>query len=209
MIVASSWDDGRYQDKYVIDIYRRLGIPTTFFPVVFNPYLLPRYQGFDIGNHTRNHRPFPELSASEIIEEISYANHAIMEQLDYEAQGFAYPRGAGGFREAKILRPFFKYCRKMAIYQTWDVPRVYETEKQNPHLWMVDSCYDEPDLLLKTYEQKRKQKVFVFFGHSQRVDDWGAFEDVLKRMLDNGDQFMDMKELVEYLNLRPKETTHL
>lgn len=93
MIVASSWDDGA-KDKFVVEIYRRLGLPTTFFPIG-DGYRPKTYEDFEVGNHTFSHAQLSRLTPEEVAEQISKAN----EVLGRPVCGFAYPYGVGDMRE--------------------------------------------------------------------------------------------------------------
>ena len=194
MIIAASWDDGT-KDERLTDLFRKYEITATFFPV---PKHTKRniYEGFEVGNHTLTHPYLTKISDEQVIQEITSANHLLEDVLGRKIKCFAYPYGKGEVREANLVRSTgMRYARKTWRWQ-------FDIEHVHPYLIPVHVGYNS-EHFWKIYKDERKY--FLFSGHAKMIEDWVDCEDRIKRMLDNGDEFIDMSTLVDRLNLRRKQ----
>ena len=120
--LTMSYDDGRTQDRRLIDIFNQNGIKGTFH---LNSGLFDRgdrvlpeeipdlYKGHEVAVHTVNHARLKSLSDDEIVKEVMDDIKNLEELVEYEVRGMAYPYNEVDDRVLRIIRERtpIKYAR--------------------------------------------------------------------------------------------------
>lgn len=110
--LTSSWDDGTPEDLEVARLLSSFGYRGTFYattgPVgrrtIANDALAELVTlGHELGNHGRSHRPFPELSTHELLEEVSWGRREV-EAFTRTPCMIAPPRGIVTRQVIRTLR---------------------------------------------------------------------------------------------------------
>ena len=185
-VVALTFDDGpsKYTEK-ILDILKKYDACATFFvvgnKVEFYSDQLKRMlkEGSEIGNHSYSHKWLNRLTKEEFQEEINKTQKAIKKETGFTP---------------KLFRPTYGgYSDKLKTYT--DLTFV---------LWTVDSS----DWKVKNTEKilnnilpniQDGSIILMHDNHSYAVK---ALDDVIKKLKEEGYQFVTVSELLEIKNLR-------
>ena len=102
--VTLSYDDGRANDRRLVEILNRLHLRATFNLVpgwldgalpncIGRSEISELYRGHEIANHTMSHPFLENLNPGQVLEEVLEARQALETLAGYPVQGFAYPFG--------------------------------------------------------------------------------------------------------------------
>ncbi len=185
-VVALTFDDGpsKYTEK-ILDILKKYDACATFFvvgnKVEFYSDQLKRMlkEGSEIGNHSYSHKWLNRLTKEEFQEEINKTQKAIKKETGFTP---------------KLFRPTYGgYSDKLKTYT--DLTFV---------LWTVDSS----DWKVKNTEKilnnilPNVQDGSIILMHDNHSYAVKASDDVIKKLKEEGYQFVTVSELLEIKNLR-------
>ncbi len=185
-VVALTFDDGpsKYTEK-ILDILKKYDACATFFvvgnKVEFYSDQLKRMlkEGSEIGNHSYSHKWLNRLTKEEFQEEINKTQKAIKKETGFTP---------------KLFRPTYGgYSDKLKTYT--DLTFV---------LWTVDSS----DWKVKNTEKilnnilPNVQDGSIILMHDNHSYAVKALDDVIKKLKEEGYQFVTVSELLEIKNLR-------
>lgn len=215
MIFVSSWDDGHPLDRRVADMYLERGLSTTFYvplsncegrPVMVHEDLRAIDScGFEIGNHTANHRYLDTLSAMQVQQQIVEGKKGLEQILGHKVAGFCFPGGRRPAISVARLEMFgISYARTVENLRTdmnFNTFQIPTTLQFYPHSWKVllrNALY-APNHLARKFEliacRARKGRslaalanmidsmanddiVFHIWGHSWEVEKLEAWHDL-------------------------------
>lgn len=189
--LTMSYDDGKEEDRRLVEIFNRYGIKGTFhvnsglrddvrIPVSEYPDL---YKGHEIACHTLTHPTIERCPLTEVISEILEDRKNLERLTGKPVQGLSYPNGS--YNEAiKSLLPKLgiKYSRIVGSSHNFDMPEdFYEWEA---------TCHHNHNLLEdgKAFAQLHKtQYMYLMYvwGHSYeftRDDNWEIMEQFCEMM---------------------------
>ena len=185
--LTMSYDDGRTQDRRLVELFNRFGIRATFH---LNSGLWDRegrippeeipalYRGHEIACHTATHPtvarcPLPE-TAAEILED----RKSLEALCGYPVRGLSYPNGSvtAGI-EALLPGLGIRYSRVTGSSESFALP-------ENPYRWQA-TCHHNHRLMelgRQFLDLHKTQYLYLMYvwGHSYEFDDrdnWSLMED--------------------------------
>ena len=190
--LTMSYDDGKVQDRRLIDIFNRNGIKGTFHlnsgywdqEARIHPGEIPSlYAGHEIACHTVTHPTIARCPLPEVAHEV-LADRVALEQLaGYPVRGLSYPNGSLSEEIEKLLPACgIRYSRVVGNSDSFALP-------ENPYRWTA-TCHHNHRLLelgkefLGLFKRQYLYLMYVW-GHSYEFDDrdnWGLMEEFCAMM---------------------------
>ena len=181
--LTMSYDDGRTQDRRLVDIFNRNGIKGTFH---LNSGLFERgdrippeefaalYAGHEIACHTVTHPTIARCPLPEVAQEVLEDRKILEKIAGYPVRGLSYPNGSVT-REIEHLLPSLgiRYSRVVGSSDSFALP-------ENPYRWQA-TCHHN-HRLMELGEQFlglfKKQYLYLMYvwGHSYEFDDKGNWD---------------------------------
>ena len=190
--LTMSYDDGRIQDRRLVQIFNEHGIKGTFHlnsgrlgeENRIHPEEIPElYQGHEIACHTVTHPtiarcPLPE-AAAEVLED----RIALEKITGTPVRGMSYPNGSCSEELIRLLPGLgIRYSRITGNSETFTLP-------QDPYRWKA-TCHHNHHLLelgSQFCALSKKQYLYLMYvwSHSYEFDDredWDLMEEFCRRM---------------------------
>ena len=190
--LTMSYDDGRMQDRRLVDIFNRNGIRGTFH---LNSGLFDRgdrilpeeipvlYAGHEVACHTVTHPTIARCPLPEVAQEVLEDRKFLESVTGMPVRGLSYPNGSVS-REIETLLPSLgiRYSRVVGSSDSFALP-------ENPYRWQA-TCHHN-HRLLELGEQFlnlfKKQYLYLMYvwGHSYEFDDknnWDLMESFCEMM---------------------------
>jgi len=207
--LTMSYDDGRTEDRRLIEIFNAHGIKGTFN---LNSGLFARpdgriqpdeipalYKGHEIACHTVTHPTIARCPLPEVAQEVIDDRQALEAMAGYPVRGLAYPNGSLSEDIERLLPACgIRYARVVGSSDNFALP-------ENPYRWQA-TCHHN-HRLLELGEQflgmKKQQYLYLMYvwGHSYEftnADNWDLMESFCAMMGRQDDiwyctniQFMD------------------
>ncbi len=207
-----SYDDGRFQDRRLVEIFNRYKVKGTFHlnsgrmindSFVSLDEVSSLYNGHEVSCHMRNHPFSTDLPSCSLIKEIEEDRRCLEEKCGYIVRGMSYPYGNYDARAINCFRHAgMEYSRTVASTQKFSIPEDFM--KWHP------TCQHNMDLLSKTEAFLKPQiryyrpELFYVWGHSYEFDNdnnWELIEEFCKRVSGNDDVWYATNiEIVDYVN---------
>jgi len=188
-----SMDDGPVQDRRLIELLGRYGIPGTFHlnsgrlgqaGHIAPEEITSLYAGHEISTHSVNHPYLDSLSRTEIAAEIGDDCAALSRLSGRDVRGHAYPFGAHNAAVVQVLRELgIAYARtadQTLDFRLPDDPLVWHpSSHHSAAAELVDAFLAQPDDTLT---------LFFIYGHSWELDSgaptnsWAYMEDLAQRL---------------------------
>ena len=182
-IVLLSFDDGTVQDKRLVQLLNRFGIPGTFNlnsgleafvweyegkPVVRQRLseTAAQYRGHEIASHSLHHYRLETLPPPQLRREVEEDCNALKALFGVRELGFAVPFTVCGEREIRILRKYVRYIRLSEFSDSFALPA-------DPYHIPIHGLYNDPDIREKIERFARSElpiSLFVLAGHSYELD---------------------------------------
>jgi peptidoglycan/xylan/chitin deacetylase (PgdA/CDA1 family) len=179
-----SYDDGRTQDRRLVDIFNQNGIKGTFHlnSGLFktrndriSPDEIPTlYQGHEVACHTVTHPTIARCPLPEVAHEVLADRQWLEAQTGYPVRGLSYPNGSLSQDIEKLLPGLgIRYSRVVGSSDSFALP-------ENPYRWQA-TCHHNHRLLelgeqfLALYKQQYLYLMYVW-GHSYEFDDKGNWD---------------------------------
>ena len=182
-----SYDDGKVQDRRLIDIFNRHGIKATFHinsglfddPRRIKPEEIPAlYRGHEVACHTVTHPTIARCPLPYVAEEVLADRRALEAIVGYQVRGLSYPNGSLS-PEIEALLPLcgVRYSRVVGSSGNFALP-------EDPYRWQA-TCHHNTRLLelgQQFVDLHKKQYLYLMYvwGHSYEFDDrdnWDLMED--------------------------------
>lgn len=190
--LTMSYDDGKIQDRRLIDIFNRYGIRGTFHlnsgffgdeNRIAPEEVKTLYQGHEIACHTVTHPTIARCPMPETALEVLEDRRALEKLAGYPVRGLSYPNGSLS-KEIEALLPAcgIRYSRVVGSSDSFALP-------ENPYRWQA-TCHHNHRLLelgeqfLSLYKKQYLYLMYVW-GHSYEFDDknnWDMMEDFCRMM---------------------------
>ncbi len=190
--LTMSYDDGRKQDRRLVEIFNRHGIKGTFH---INSGLLgdeehvrfeefpTLYAGHEVACHTVSHPTIARCPITEVAHEVLEDRKRLESVMGYPVRGLSYPNGSVN-EEIQRLLPLcgIRYSRVVGSTDGFALP-------DNPYAWKA-TCHHNHRLLelgqqfLSLYKKQYLYLMYVW-GHSYEFDNrdnWQLMEDFCAQM---------------------------
>lgn len=189
--LTMSYDDGRIQDRKLIEIFNKYGIKGTFHinSGLFDDErrikadeIKELYKGHEISCHTLTHPTIERCPITEVIQQVLDDRKNLEKIVGYPVRGLSYPNGSVNKQIEEVL-PFcgIKYSRIVGDSDDFSMP-------ENPYRW-ESTCHHNHNLLknLDTFlSLVKKQCLYLMYvwGHSYEFDDknnWDLIEEFCQK----------------------------
>ena len=150
-----TFDEG-YENGYtgkILDVLKEKKVPAVFFVTMSyaknNPDLINRMinEGHIVGNHSVNHKSFPDLTIDEAREEVEGLHSYIKENFNYDMKLFRFPAGEFSERDLELLNKLgYKSIFWSFAYADWDPNQQMESSKAKEKV--LSSVHDGEILFL-------------------------------------------------------------
>ena len=186
-VLTMSYDDGRQEDRRLVELYNQYGIKGTFHlnsGIDTDPRLIPTseyhelYQGHEIACHAYTHLNLIQTPMEQVVTQVLEDRKALEAIAGYPVRGMSYPFGA--YNEAvkdalKVLG--IKYSRTVSCNHYFTMPEDYYEWKP--------TCHHEQNLLefaekFAGIDNKYHLYMMYVWGHSYEFTDeakWKVMED--------------------------------
>lgn len=208
--LTMSYDDGKYQDRKLIEIFNKYGIKGTFHlnsDLLTNPERISKdeinslYQGHEVSAHTCTHPTIARCPKEQIVQEL-YNDRVKLERIvGYPVRGLSCPNGSHNKQIRDILPSLgYEYARTVEETKDFGIPEDF-------FQWKA-TCHHNRDLMNlgeKFINLFKKQYLYLMYvwGHSYEFDNddnWDLIENFCK-MVGNRDDiwYATNIEIVDYL----------
>lgn len=192
-VLTFSYDDGKEEDKRLIDIFNANGLKGTFnlnYSHLHNvdysqkhvripeKEILDVYKGHEIATHTLTHPTIERCPLTEVAYEILEDRKGLESIVGAPVRGCAYPNGS---YSAEIMALFkqlgIAYARVVETDPTFNLPN-------EPMAWKGTARHRDPKLMeyadfFVNFNKKQYLKCFYVWGHSYEFEDdnnWDVIE---------------------------------
>lgn len=182
--LTMSYDDGKVQDRRLIDIFNQNGIKGTFHinsglwqndPNRVKPQeFRSLYQGHEVACHTVTHPTIARCPITEVAQEVIDDRKALEDIMGYPVRGLSYPNGSLS-DDIKRLLPLcgIRYSRVVGSHDGYHLPA-------DPYAWQA-TCHHNHNLLAlgeQYLTMHKRQYLYLMYvwGHSYEFDDRGNWE---------------------------------
>jgi hypothetical protein len=190
-----SFDDGRIQDRRLVDKMNQFGFKGTFHlnsgffgqeGYITAEEVRMLYQGHEVSAHTVDH-PFLEISPpDQVVHEIVEDRRVLEGIVGYPVRGMSYPFGTYDDKVVSMLPVLgIEYARTVSSHGKFDMPS--DPLRWNPtchHKQMIERA----DAFLAHEDKYQKMSLFYVWGHSYEFDNdnnWELMDQVGERFKDN------------------------
>ncbi len=215
-VLTMSYDDGKQEDRKLIEIFNQYGIKGTFhlnYGLMDQEVRINReeiaslYEGHEVAAHTYTHPTIARCPDTLVAKEVLDDRTGLETLVSYPVRGLSYPNGSYDERIKGMLPHLgIKYSRTVNSTNSFVVPNDYF--EWNP------TCHHNENLLELGKEfisLQKKQYVYMMYvwGHSYefpRDNNWELIEEFCKMVGNRDDiwyatniQIVDYMECVERL----------
>ncbi len=207
-VLTMSYDDGKLEDRQLIEIFNKYGIKGTFHinsglteqDIRIKPdEFVSLYKGHEIACHTLTHPTIARCPMEYVVKEVLEDRINLEKITGAPVQGLSYPNGSYSKEIEDVLPALgIKYSRIVGNSEGFDLPvNLYE--------WKA-TCHHNHNLLelgKQFVELKKKQYLYMMYvwGHSYefpRDNNWDLIEEFCK-MAGNRDDIWYATN-IEYVN---------
>lgn len=209
-VLTMSYDDGRQEDKRLVEIFNQYGIKGTFHVnsgLTHNENRIPQaewkdvYQGHEVSCHTVTHPtiarcPLPQV-ASQILEDRRLIERAVR----YPVRGMSYPNGSYTQEIVDMLPGLgIEYCRIVGSSHDFAMPENYLTWKSTCH--HNDNLLEDGKRFTELFKTQYLYMMYVW-GHSYefpRDNNWDMMEEFCRMAGGREDTWYATNiEIVDYM----------
>ncbi|OWA34055.1 polysaccharide deacetylase [Saccharibacillus sp. O16] len=214
-----SYDDGRMQDRKLVEIFNRYGLKGTFhlnsgkFGTDHGGYIEEQevaalYAGHEVSAHTVNHPFLERVPRERVIMEVMEDRRNLEQLVGYPVRGMSYPFGTYNDEVVDTLSTLgIRYCRTVRSTGEWSVP-------QHPLTWHPTchhkQMHEYADSFLEFDPPAHYVNLSLLYvwGHSYEFDNdnnWQTIEDFCAKMSGRPDIWYATNiEIVDYLEARKR-----
>ena len=192
--ITLSYDDGKVQDRRLIDILNRYGLKGTFhlngglFPTedevetpdsrIKKSEVASLYQGHEVACHTYTHPTIARCPIDKVADEVIMDRQVLEELVDYPVCGFSYPNGSYNQAIQQLLPLLgIEYARPVGSTKNFSIP-------ENWYEWQP-TCHHNNGLiaLAEAFTQLHKSQylyLMYVWGHCYEFDhdeNWELMEE--------------------------------
>jgi peptidoglycan/xylan/chitin deacetylase (PgdA/CDA1 family) len=183
--LTMSYDDGRVEDRRLVEIFNRHGIKGTFHlcsgllgndGFIAADEVAELYKGHEVSCHGFVHKYLTRIGREEVIREMWEDRQELEKLTGYPVRGMSYACGDYNRETVEILRTLgFVYGRTTQSDEKYNLPDDFMT-------WAPFCHHNQPDLLDKLEQFKQNKaplSIFYIWGHSfefERNNNWELIE---------------------------------
>lgn len=210
-VLTMSYDDGKLEDKRLVEIFNKHGIKGTFHingGLFENPERLDKevvsslYMGHEIACHTLTHPTIERCPREFIVKQILEDREILEDIVGFPVRGLSYPNGSYNEEIKKVLPMLgISYSRTVNSTHGYGLPS--DLMEWNP------TCHHNDSKLMELgrdfAENKKKQYLYLMYvwGHSyefERDYNWNVIEEFCEYMGRREDIWYATNiEIVDYL----------
>ena len=213
--LTMSYDDGKIQDRRLVEIFNKYGIKGTFninYGImdsgkdprrIQKEQVAELYKGHEVATHTFTHPTIERCPMTEVAAEILEDRNGLEKLVGAPVRGHAYPNGSYN-EEIKLL---FKqlgiaYGRVVQSVADYALPA-------DPLEWHPTCHHNDPELMKKAeyfanFGKRQYLKLMYVWGHSYEFDDrnnWEVIEEFCKYMGGREDIWYATNiEIIDYMD---------
>ena len=210
-VVTMSYDDGREEDRRLVEIFNKYGIKGTFNingMLSSDDRVKPEeykelYKGHEVASHTALHPTIARCPDEQILQQVLEDRRILESFVGYPVRGLAYPNGSVNERITQML-PFagIRYGRTVHSTHTYAMP-------DNYMLWDPTTHHNHPEAmdLAKAFTALFKTQylyMMYIWGHSYEFTDknnWDRIEELCKILGGREDTWYATNiEIYDYMN---------
>ena len=185
-VLTMSFDDGRGEDRQLVELFDRYGIRGTFnangglvnkgrIPLAEYPAV---YKGHEVACHTYQHPTIARCPSEQVAAQILADRRALEEIMGCPVRGLAYPNGSYSRRVMELLPGLgIRYARTIHSTESFDMP-------ENLFEWNP-TCHFKNNLMelgrqFAALEKPQYLNMMYVWGHSYEfpiLNAWGLMEE--------------------------------
>lgn len=210
--LTMSYDDGKVQDRRLIDIFNKYGIKGTFNLNYGQVGERPRmtfeemeglYDGHEIATHTMTHPTIERCPLVEVAEELLEDRKGLEKWTGRIVRGHAYPNGSYSEEIKQLYRQLgVAYARVVETVPDFALPK-------DPLEWHATCHHNDPKLMeyaefFADFKKSQYLKLMYVWGHSYEFDNndnWDVIENFCKYMGGRDDIWYATNiEIIDYMD---------
>lgn len=213
-----SYDDGKIEDKRLIDIFDANGLKGTFNlnyglmgDNIYNldhPRVAPEevkevYKNHEVATHAMTHPTIERCPLSEVAWEILEDRKGLESLVEKPVLGHAYPNGSYSEEIKALLKSLgIAYARVVESRPDYKLPT-------DPYEWHPTTHHRNPELMnmgefMRNFKKKQYLKLMYVWGHSYEFDDannWDVIEKFAESMKGCEDiWYATNLEIIQYMD---------
>jgi peptidoglycan/xylan/chitin deacetylase (PgdA/CDA1 family) len=211
-VLTMSYDDGKHDDRRLVDIFNKNGIRGTFnvnSGLEGDPKRIPQaeyrqlYEGHEVACHTVTHPTIARCPLTSVAREIIDDRIKLEEIMGYTVRGLAYPNGSYSDEICSMLPALgIRYGRVVGNTDDFAIPKDF--------LRWEATCHHDHNLLengKRFLELKKKQYLYMMYvwGHSyefSKNNNWDLIESFCEMMGGQDDIWYATNiEIVDYFDV--------
>lgn len=211
-VLTMSYDDGKKDDKRLIDLFNKYGIKGTFH---LNSGLLGSdehvhlseirelYKNHEVATHTVTHPTIARCPNEQIVQQILKDRENLEEIIGYTVRGLSYPNGSYNSEIVNMLKYLgIEYSRVVGSKENFNMPDDF-------YRWQA-TCHHKHNIMKhaeKFVGLVKKQYLYLMYvwGHSYEFDrdnNWELIEEFCSYISNKDDIWYATNiEIVDYVNL--------
>jgi peptidoglycan/xylan/chitin deacetylase (PgdA/CDA1 family) len=209
-VLTMSYDDGREEDRYLVQLFNQYGLKSTFHvnSGLTMDHRIPLseyktlYTGHEVSSHTYTHPTIARCPMEQVVEQIMEDRRCLEEAVGYPVRGMSYPNGSYS-KEIMNLLPSLgiRYSRIVGNSDNFRMP-------DNYHEWKA-TCHHNHNLIglgeefIQLYKSQYLYMMYVW-GHSYEFtqkNNWYVIEDFCKLVSGNNSiWFATNIQIVDYMD---------
>lgn len=183
--LTTSYDDGVFQDRRLVEIFNKYGIRASFHlngglldmkGTVSAAEIETLYAGHEVSAHSLTHPFLERVSAAEVVHEILEDRRILESACGCPVRGMSYPMGTYNDAVVQMLPMLgIKYARTVKSTRKFNVP--------NDFLLWDPTCHHNDEQLFELLEKFKQNTypmpLFYLWGHSYEFDrneNWDRIE---------------------------------
>lgn len=194
--LTMSYDDGKFQDERLVEIFNKYGIRGTFNlnygkmdgnqkpPRISKDRIAELYKGHEVATHTMTHPTIARCPMTEVAEELLEDRKGLESLMGRPVRGHAYPNGSYSEEIKQLFHQLgVAYARVVTSVSDYELPR-------DPMEWHPTCHHNDPELMEKAkffaeFKKKQYLRLMYVWGHSYEFDNddnWEVIEEFCKYM---------------------------
>lgn len=186
--LTMSYDDGKWADERLVELFNRHGIRGTFnlnYGLMERPEWIDKdrirqlYEGHEVATHTMTHPTIARCPLTETAKEVLEDRIGLESLVGYPVRGHAYPNGSYNEEVKTLLGSLGIAYGRTAMWESGSMELPTDPMEWN------GTCHHNCHLLdyagtFAEFQKKQYLKCLYVWGHSyefDRDDNWGLMEE--------------------------------
>lgn len=186
--LTMSYDDGKWADERLVELFNRHGIRGTFnlnYGLMERPERIDKdrirqlYEGHEVATHTMTHPTIARCPLTETAKEVLEDRIGLESLVGYPVRGHAYPNGSYNEEVKTLLGSLGIAYGRTAMWESGSMELPTDPMEWN------GTCHHNCHLLdyagtFAEFQKKQYLKCLYVWGHSyefDRDDNWGLMEE--------------------------------